>query len=138
MDAVSGDHAYAYPSEHMAELKLHRPSVTLHETATPLPTILRLLRAGSNVQPDNFFKLEPFPNYISKQDYRPVQDSAGSDVWLEDGDLNLGNVYANDPKAELWVHDLAATRNGIGIYLANSRGEQSGACLLSKQQNRRP
>lgn len=122
LSAIAGNHSYRYTATNgVADLVLHRPSVTLHETATPQPTMTRL-RKTCNVKPEHFFKLEAFPNYISKRDYRPLQDVDGKDVWLADGDLCVGNLFAKHDKARLWVRDLADTRNGVGIYIANSRG----------------
>ena len=122
MDAIMGQASYQFScGEDMADLILHRPSVTLHETATPLPTILRIRRHG-NMKASNFFKIEPFANYISKKDYHPLHDDDGQDVWLKDGDLTATNCFSDNWKADAWTEDLANTRNGIGIYIANSRG----------------
>lgn len=130
LDAIAGNHSYRYTASNgVADLVLHRPSVTLHETATPQPTMTRL-RKICNVQPEHFFKLEAFPNYISKKDYHPLKGADGKDLWLADGDLCVGNLFAKHDKARLWVRDLADTRNGIGIYIANSRGAHTG--LLSQ------
>lgn len=123
LDAIMGQASYQFPygEEDLADLILHRPSVTLHETATPLPTILRIRRL-CNMKARNFFKIEPFSNYISKRDYRTLLDEDGEEIWLKDGDLTVTNCFCDNWKADAWIEDLANTRNGIGIYIANSRG----------------
>lgn len=115
---------YHFDGEHHT-CQLVPPSVVLYVTATPQPTMIRLVDAGMDVSPDHFVKLHHFNNYVSKRDYRPLTDEDGTDVYLEDGDIGCYNTFVHSVKSRLWVEDLAATPNGVGVYIANSRGECS-------------
>lgn len=115
------------------------PSVVLYVTATPQPTMIRLVDAGLDVSPDHFVKLHHFSNYVSKRDYRPLTDEQGTEVYLEDGDLGCFNTFVHPDKSRLWVEDLAATPNGVGVYIANSRGDlPRSAARLAWQHPLRP
>ena len=102
-------------------VSIRPPSVVLHETATPQPTMLRFQRSGVDIKPQHFFKLDIFPNYVGKKNYRFLCDELGDDITLLDGELSACNAWVDNRKARAWIEDLAATPNGVGVYLANSR-----------------
>ena len=114
------EHTYRIGSQEFTR-KLKPPSVVIHTTATPFPTFMRLYRAGVEVTADNYFRLGPFPNYVSKKQFKSMIVD-GNEVWLNDGDLSVNNLFADHWKAQCWVEDLTSYSYGIGVHIANSRG----------------
>lgn len=105
------------------------PAVVVHITATPVPVILGLLENGQEIHPNHFFCFAQGSDYIGVDNYKWLCEP-GTDVpvHLDDGELNTRNRFADQWKVNLWLDDLDATPQGLGLFLANPRG----ACLLNK------
>lgn len=103
-----------------------RPSVIIHVTATPMPTILRLNRQGPKVNGGDLHLLKPSSTMSPNRTSGPCM-TLMADVWLEDDqEISIQNVFAQHWKPQLWIGDLDSIPMGLEIYIANGRGEKLG------------
>ena len=120
--AVLGNETYS--KDGGEPLKLSRPAVAVHITATPVPLLLGMVNHGVDLAPGRLSCLNDPDDYIGVSDYKWLCEP-GTDVpvHLDDGDLKKENSFADHWKVNLWLDDLDSTPHGLGLYIANSRGD---------------
>ena len=104
----------SYIKLELAVRELHartRPILRMSVSATLIPVFLHLKEKKNGVDVNSIIYTCPGEEYNGVQDFRPLVDANGDNVFLNPGDLTKTNGYFNDKVAALYRKALSARRS---------------------------
>ena len=88
-----------------------RPILRMSVSATLIPVFLHLKEKQQGVDAHSIIYTQPGPDYNGVQDFKPLTNNHGDNIFLKNGDLTKSNGYYNQKLEALYRHAFAARRS---------------------------